>query len=51
VVRLKVHPQRSDQTAEPVPEAGELRIWYDDDGKVHLVYNDATAGVVRGEAD
>lgn len=47
----KTKPERNDQTAEPTPESGELRIWRDEDGKVWKLYRDPTAGNVRVESD
>lgn len=42
-VPLLLH--RDNQSAQPTPATGELLVWRDsDDGKVYLVYTDATSG-------
>eukprot|EP00918_Siedleckia_nematoides_P083636 GHVU01183338.1.p1 GENE.GHVU01183338.1~~GHVU01183338.1.p1 ORF type:complete len:583 (+),score=31.41 GHVU01183338.1:1283-3031(+) len=39
-------PRNVAQAAIPTPDSGELLLWRDtDDDSIHLVYNDATAGV------
>ncbi len=47
----KVKPKRDDQTAEPEPETGELRIWRDSTGKVWTLYKDNSEGNVMVEED
>ncbi len=47
----KVKPKRDDQTAEPEPDTGELRIWRDADGKVWTLTKDTIKGNVRVEKD
>ena len=43
-------PKRTNQSAQPTPISGEIRVWRDtDDGKVYLIYNDPTGGVKKVE--
>ena len=42
--------RRVSQSSEPTPDSGELMIWRDsDDGKVYLMYEDATSGTKKVE--
>ena len=44
------YPRRISQSAEPGPSSGEMYFWHDtDDGKVYLMYNDPSTGVVKIE--
>lgn len=45
-----LRPRPVSQETQPTPAAGELLAWYQPStGRVWLVYNDATAGVVAAE--
>jgi len=44
------YPVRSNQSAQPTPDTGELIIWRDsDDGKIYLIYNDTDTGAKKVE--